>query len=112
MALATDWEHRSVYCSSRCSRAAGKARSGHFAPTPKVRAAIYERDGWVCQLCSEPVDPDLGPFDAWAATLDHIVPRSHTLIPDHRPENLQLAHRWCNSVKSDERYYTAADLAA
>lgn len=77
-----------------------------------VRLEVYERDGWICQLCSGPVDPDADPLDNWAATLDHIVPRSHTLIPDHRPENLQLAHRWCNSVKGDERYYTAADLAA
>ena len=111
-ALAADWERRSVYCSKRCGRAAAKARRGHFSPTPAVRAAIYERDGWVCQLCFEPVDPELGPSDIWAATLDHIVCRSWTLIPDHRPENLRLAHRWCNSVRSDETHYPGEVLAA
>lgn len=74
--------------------------------------AIYERDGWTCQLCMEPVDPALPPGDVWSATLDHIVPQSHMLIPDHSDDNLRLAHLWCNSVRGDETYYTAADLAA
>lgn len=111
-ALAADWERRSVYCSKRCGRAAAKARRGHFSPTPAVRAAIYERDGWVCQLCSDPVDPDLDPLDNWAASLDHIVCRSWTEEPDDSPENLRLAHRWCNSVRGDETYYPGEVLAA
>ena len=77
-----------------------------------VRAAIYERDGWVCQLCSDAVDPDLEPHDIWAATLDHIVCRSWTEEPDDSPENLRLAHRWCNSVRGDETYYPGEVLAA
>lgn len=77
-----------------------------------VRAAIYERDRWTCQLCFEPVDPDLGPSDAWAATLDHIVCQSWGEEPDHSPANLRLAHRWCNSVRGDETYYDATILAA
>jgi 5-methylcytosine-specific restriction endonuclease McrA len=71
---------------------------------PQVRLAIYERDGWVCQLCHEPVDPDLDQSDVWGATLDHIECQSWALIPDHRPTNLRLAHRWCNSARGDERY--------
>ena len=94
------------YCSSRCAGAAGKSRGGRFTVPPHIRQGIYERDGWVCQLCSDPVDPDLPTSDVWAATLDHVVPQSWTLVPDHRPENLRLAHRWCNSVRGDESYYT------
>jgi 5-methylcytosine-specific restriction endonuclease McrA len=96
----------SRYCGKRCAKAAGKARRGRFVISANVRAAIYQRDGWVCQLCNEPVDPLLPISHAWAATLDHIVCRSWTDAPDDSPSNLRLAHRWCNSVRSDERYYT------
>lgn len=94
------------YCSSSCAKESSRARRGRFVVPPDVRLEIYERDGWVCQLCSDPVDPDLPTSDVWAATLDHVVPQSWTLVPDHRPENLRLAHRWCNSVRGDESYYT------
>ncbi|MBM4558217.1 hypothetical protein GS466_24840 [Rhodococcus hoagii] len=63
------------------------------------RLAIYERDGWVCQLCGHEVRSDLHPNHALAATLDHIAPRSTTLYADDSPENLRLAHRRCNSAR-------------
>lgn len=65
------------------------------------REVVYERDGWVCQLCFDPVDRLLAPNDRWAATLDHIECRSWSLVPDDRPENLRLAHRSCNSARRD-----------
>jgi hypothetical protein len=66
------------------------------------RLAIYERDRWTCQLCRKPVDPTLDPIrDAMAATLDHVAPRSLTLFPDDSPANLRLAHRACNSRRSN-----------
>lgn len=76
----------------------------------RVRRAVYERDGWICQICYEPVDRDAAPRTDWSPTVDHIVPRS--VAVDDSPENLRLAHHWCNSVRADERAYTAADLAA
>lgn len=100
------------YCSDRCAQNAQEARSGRFRIPPKVRQAIYVRDRWTCQLCMEPVDPDLPPSDVWAATLDHIECQSWALIPDHSPSNLRLAHRWCNSVRGDESYYSAVVLSA
>jgi len=112
LALAGSWETRSLYCSRNCSKQADRSRRGRFSVPPKVRAKIYERDGWVCQLCEEPVDPGLDPSDPWAATLDHIVPRSHQLVPDDSVDNLQLAHRWCNSVKGDLRFYDESVLKA
>lgn len=63
------------------------------------RLAIYERDGWECQLCGDPVDSTLDVQDRMAATLDHIAPRALTLFPDDSPENLRLAHRACNSAR-------------
>lgn len=65
------------------------------------RRAIYDRDGWVCQICHEPVDRELDPQDRMAATLDHVVPRSLTLFPDDSPANLRLAHRSCNSRRGN-----------
>lgn len=96
------------YCSPRCQRYANRRR---FTIRPAERIAIYERDGWICQLCSGPVDPDLDQSDQWGATLDHVECQSWG-TPDHSAENLRLAHRWCNSVRGDERYYTADVLAA
>ncbi len=63
------------------------------------RLAIYERDGWTCQLCGEEVPQDVDPNDKLAPTLDHIECRSWVLIPDHSPENLRLAHRSCNASR-------------
>lgn len=65
------------------------------------RLAIYERDGWCCQLCGDLVDRTLNAQHRWAATLDHIHPRSLTLFPDDSPENLRLAHRACNSARGN-----------
>lgn len=104
--LAASWKTRPLYCSDRCVRQAERSRNGRFSIPDSERQAIYERDGWVCQLCDDPVQRDLDPSDMWAATLDHIVPRSWTLVPDDRSENLRLAHRWCNSVRGDESYYS------
>lgn len=98
----------SRYCSKRCQANANRRR---FAIRPADRLAIYERDGWICQLCHEVVDRNLGPSDLWAATLDHIECQAWG-TPDHSAENLRLAHRWCNSVRGDERYYSADVLAA
>lgn len=67
--------------------------------SPRDRLAIYERDGWACQICLEPVVPDLDPQHRMAATLDHIAPRALTLFPDDSPQNLRLAHRACNSAR-------------
>lgn len=63
------------------------------------RLAIYERDGWVCQLCTGPVDREAPATSDWAPSLDHIEPRSFALIPDHSARNLRTAHRWCNSAR-------------
>lgn len=62
---------------------------------PKRRLSIYERDGWECGICGDPVDRDADVGDNMAPSLDHIVPRS--LGGGHESENLRTAHRVCNS---------------
>lgn len=95
------------FCSVKCRQREAAARHDmrrfvkrYGTKIGKVRRlAIYERDEWRCQLCGDPVDPNLPVQHARAATLDHIIPRSRG--GDHSEENLQLAHRSCNSSKKD-----------
>ena len=59
--------------------------------------SIYDRDGWVCQLCGLPVDRTLVWPDPASKSLDHIVP----LVAGgaHSRLNTQLAHWICNVRK-------------
>ena len=91
-----------AYCSKRCSRHARRYDEGRFAIPDPIRYAIYERDGWRCQLCRKKVNPKLSPNADWAASLDHIIPQSHG--GPHTPDNLQLAHRMCNAMKCNGVY--------
>jgi 5-methylcytosine-specific restriction enzyme A len=57
-----------------------------------MRAAVIERDGWVCQICGGPIpDGDLH--------IDHIRPVSRG--GRNSLSNLQAAHSTCNLKKSD-----------
>ena len=92
------------YCSPACGRSATDRRHAYRHAhryqkwiDPARRYAIYTRDRWECQLCGERVDPALPYNHDWAASLDHIVPRSEG--GDHSDANLRLAHRWCNAVR-------------
>ena len=91
------------YCSSTCRVSAREARRHpmKFNPTPRLRREVYERDGWVCGLCDLPIDPNLRWPDKWSASLDHVVPQSHMLIPDHSASNLRAVHLQCNSMRGD-----------
>ena len=69
---------------------------------------IIKRDKSVCRLCGEPVDikdcktTKQGHFIAGGnyPSIDHIIPVSRG--GTHTWNNVQLAHRHCNSVKSDK----------
>jgi hypothetical protein len=58
---------------------------------------IYERDGWVCQLCMKPIDRALTAPDRMSASLDHRVP----LVAGggHTASNVQASHLICNIRK-------------
>lgn len=60
---------------------------------------IYERDIWICGLCSTPVDPDCAWPDPMSPSLDHVLPLS--LGGTHTYENVQLAHLTCNVSKGN-----------
>ena len=58
---------------------------------------VYDRDGWGCGLCGEPVDPEAKYPDPMCPSLDHVIP----LVPGggHSRANTQLAHWYCNVRK-------------
>lgn len=60
---------------------------------------LARRDGLACGICGEPVDLSLRAPELMRASVDHRIPRARGGSND--PENLQLAHLWCNQVKSD-----------
>lgn len=60
---------------------------------------VYERDGWICGLCDEPVDSSLKWPDKMSPSLDHIVPLSKG--GHHTFDNVQLAHLTCNVLKGN-----------
>jgi predicted nucleic acid-binding Zn ribbon protein len=61
---------------------------------------IFERDGWTCQLCQEPVDPKAQHPDPRSGSLDHVVPLAKG--GHHTRANVQLAHLICNLRKADK----------
>jgi 5-methylcytosine-specific restriction endonuclease McrA len=60
---------------------------------------IYERDNWTCQICGEPIDPDLSAPHSMSKTTDHIVPLSRG--GKHVVGNIQAAHLYCNISKGN-----------
>lgn len=60
---------------------------------------IYERDGWTCGICTEPMDRDLRYPDPMSPSLDHIVPLSKG--GHHVRDNVQASHLLCNVIKND-----------
>jgi 5-methylcytosine-specific restriction endonuclease McrA len=62
------------------------------------RLAVFERDGWICQLCGRTTDARLsGTYEGLAPELDHCIPLA--LGGPHTYENVQCACRACNNSK-------------
>lgn len=55
----------------------------------------------ICAICGKPVDKSLKFPDPMSPTVDHIIPVSKHGDPTDL-DNLQLAHRICNRLKSDK----------
>lgn len=68
------------------------------------RRVVAERDGWICQLCFEPIDPDApyqlenGKNNPWYLNIDHITPLSKG--GEHSYANCQASHAVCNNKKN------------
>lgn len=53
-----------------------------------------------CHLCGRPVDKSLQWPDPWCGVVDEIIPVSRGGSPIDW-NNVQLAHNWCNRIKSN-----------
>lgn len=69
-------------------------------PADNIRPSeVYERDGWICQICYEPVDQSVKWPDPMSPSLDHVTPLAKG--GHHVWENVALAHLDCNVRKGD-----------
>ena len=74
-------------------RARRRSAALRNAPVERIDAEeVFRRDGWICQLCGKPVNRG-------EQSIDHIRPLS--LGGGHTKDNVQLAHRVCNSSKGN-----------
>lgn len=100
-------DKRKKYCSERCMR---KAQSREYKAKraeqmmaafiePVYLEAVYHNAKGICEICGLPVPNNSAPENPWGATRDHIIPLSKG--GTHEQSNCQLAHRLCNSLKSD-----------
>ena len=71
-----------------------------------VIGLLAERDGWLCQICGDPIDPTLTYPDRKGPSVDHVVPLSKG--GTNVVENVQLTHLTCNITKSDTVFLAAA----
>lgn len=68
---------------------------------------VGDRDGWICGICSEPVDPNEPTsnfrsgdgYNPKGPSLDHIIPYAHPDCPGHIWSNVQISHHRCNLQK-------------
>lgn len=92
---------RARFCSRPCMRMDAvdryrARRRGNFVERIN-RRRVFDRDGWICGICGEPVDPALAHPDLRSASVDHVIPLARGGA--HRMSNVQCAHLICNSRK-------------
>ena len=75
---------------------ADPARRAIFENNKKIILATQS----ICGICGQPVDKSLKYPHPMSPTVDHIIPCNRGGSDDL--ENLQLAHRKCNRMKSDK----------
>ncbi len=64
---------------------------------------VYDRDGWICGICEEPIDPALEYPDPLSVSLDHVIPVS--LDGPHSYANTRAAHLVCNERRGNRMDY-------
>lgn len=92
------------HCTNRCTVLANQiVRRARRAGRPVERISrrkIFDRDGWICHICREPVDPALVDPDPMSASLDHLIPFCDPASPGHVAVNVALTHWQCNVAKN------------
>jgi hypothetical protein len=101
-------DKRRGFCSDECSkrfngRIDKKIRRARKLRVPTERIdprVVFERDSWRCGICRRKVNAKLKSPHPMSASLDHIIPLA--LGGSHTYDNVQCAHRICNSTKRDK----------
>lgn len=60
---------------------------------------VFERDEWICHLCTDLIDRHRRGDDWMRATLDHVIPLSRGGL--HVYENVRASHWACNMEKGN-----------
>jgi 5-methylcytosine-specific restriction endonuclease McrA len=64
---------------------------------------LYQRDKGICHICRQKVDMNANPNSDMYGSIDHMKPISKG--GSHVWNNVKLAHRCCNNIKSNSDYY-------
>lgn len=105
------FKSQKITCSEHCS----KIRHWRIQDNSGIKIdynislqKLAMRDGNICQICGKPVDWDdrelikvRYKYGNQYPSIDHIIPKAKGGL--HCWENVQLAHRICNSQKRDKR---------
>lgn len=89
------------FCSPRCYRIQNgvsyraRLRNAIVEDFPVLR--VFERDNWICQICTEPIDRAAKSPAPWSRSIDHRIPLARG--GKHSFDNCQAAHLWCNAAK-------------
>lgn len=67
-----------------------RKRYGRGPLDARTRNYVVLRDWYACRICGLPIAPD-------RHVIDHVLPRS--LGGTNDPENLRLAHDYCNNIR-------------
>lgn len=95
---------KGIWTGERCSTCwRGAVKSRRNIPATD-RLATYERDGWLCKICREPVARDEKAPSPLAPTIDHVIPlveciRRFGWEYQDGMHNWQTAHYVCNCRK-------------
>ncbi len=95
-----------VCCSERCSKTRDNYRrdkrlSRNGKPDLSITLTkLYMRDGGICQICGRQIDFDCDRNSDFYPSIDHIQPLAKGGL--HSWDNVQLACRVCNTLKSDK----------
>lgn len=98
------------FCSDECRQRNSKRNANRYRETKKKRCrtdeskyinlvSLYQRDKGICWLCGKPCDMSLDTNDNYYPSIDHVVPVSKGGMD--RWDNVRLAHRICNMIKSN-----------
>lgn len=82
---------------SRDNRKRRRARERGARVEDFTSTEVYERDNWICGICSEPIPRDVVWPDLRSPSVDHVVPLSRG--GEHSMRNVQASHLSCNSRK-------------